>query len=117
MKLKINRNQIKKEFANSYLISIPHTRGHHFYITKKCCYPKKWYATIYLNEDYTYHCVSGARMLNNFEMSGEELIEALKNVNEQVSNNTIEREAEDVFHNIPEKKEAKGVDVIDELKR
>lgn len=116
MKLMINAQQIKKEYTNSYLISIPNTRGHHFYLSKKCCYPNGWFATIYINENFTYYCVSGAKLKNKFELSGEELIDKLENVNKQVSSDA-DTGAQVLLHNVPEKKEAKETSAIDELKR
>lgn len=116
MKLMINSSQIKKEYTNSYLISIPNTRGHHFYLSKKCCYPRGWFATIYLNEEYTYHCVSGAKLKNKFELTGEELIDKLENVNKQVSVDA-DTGTQVLLHNVPEKKEVEEVTIVDELKR
>lgn len=72
MKIKINANSIKYFTGKAYLISIPKT-DYAFWLSSKCCYENKKYATIYLNEEYTYLAVKKQGEKQQ-ELSGKHII-------------------------------------------
>lgn len=112
MKLKIFISQVDSHTQNGVWIKIPDSNKK-FWLSGKCYYPNDYWATIYLNENYTYHCKSGSRGKNRYDVLGSKLIDIFSKGDVKLTEN---KKVEPIT-NKPEKLTVRNVDVEEELMR